>query len=399
MRATRDSGRNAIFSRTPLQVGFNLWHLWMILRLLGGHVDQPIGVLLIGYGGIGRLHALVYRTLSILYPQLPPVRLIGVVTATERGAARARAELDGVAVTTDLAAALGWPAVTLVDCCAPTGEHAALGRAALLAGKHLYCEKPLTATAAASADLAALAAERGLTGGVHYHFRSIPAIQEAQRRIAAGLLGDVLGFSARYYRASHVSPQRPFSWRMAGPGSGVLVDLGAHLIDLTHFLLGPIAHVTARTRVLVPERPLPGGGTAQVTADDDAHLSVTLASGAFGSLIASKGVPGAADDLRVEAYGRSGSLIFDSRQPDALWLAEGPDAPVGGRTIFPLSRSTPPAALPGPETPSATLQWHTAALVGFLIALANGTSPPVSLAAGLHTDQIIEAALASAQPG
>src|SRR3712207_4397482 len=124
----------------------------------------------------------------------------------------------------------------------------------------------------------------------------------------------------RYYRSSNLKRDRPLSWRFAGPGSGVLVDLGSHLIDLTLHLLGPITAVGARTRTLVAERPAQDGQLARVESDDVAWLQLELAGGGRGTLEAAKVVPGAGDDLRIEAYGAHGALVFDTRDPNALQI-------------------------------------------------------------------------------
>ena len=108
-------------------------------------MSPEIGIGLIGYGAIGRLHALCYRMLPLVYPDLPVIaRVVVVATAGAASAERARREL-GVAATTDLDALLGHPGVAVVDCCAPTGGHARIAQAALEAGKALFCEKPLAA--------------------------------------------------------------------------------------------------------------------------------------------------------------------------------------------------------------------------------------------------------------
>jgi predicted dehydrogenase len=362
----------------------------------GLSMTVEIGIGLVGYGAIGRLHALCYRLLPLTYPDLPVVaRVVAVATAGAASAERARRELE-VEATTDLRALLGHPGVALVDCCAPTGDHARIAQAALQAGKALFCEKPLAATAEEAAQIATLARERSLAGGVNYHFRQVPAIQEARRRVEAGLLGEVYGFHMRYHRSSSLRRDRPLTWRFAGPGSGVLADLGSHLIDLTLHLLGPVAAVAAHTRTVVAERPGLDGRPAPVEADDAAWLDVELAGGGRGTIAVSKLVPGAADDLRIEAYGSQGALLYDSRDPNALQIVEGTDGPMGGTSIATLSRTWPPAALPSPETPTGVIQWHLASIAAFLQAYATGAQPRPSLDDGLLVDQVIAAARRSA---
>jgi len=361
---------------------------------------QEIGVGLIGYGAIGRMHALCYRMLPLAYPDLPvAARIMAVATAGAASAERARRELGDIATTTDAGDLLRRSDVALVDCCAPTGNHARLAGEALLAGKALFCEKPLTADAAESARIVALARERGLAGGVNFHFRQVPALVEARRLVEAGLLGEPIGFHLRYYRSSNLRRDKPATWRSADPGSGVLIDLGSHLIDLVLHLLGPIATVTARTRTLVAERPGPDGQTVRIDSGDVAWLQLELAGGGHGTIEVSKLVPGAGDNLRVEAYGSQGALFFDARDPNILEGAEGASAGLGGRRIITASRTIPPAALPTPETPTGVVQWHLASIAAFLRALGDGTAPRPDLDAGLRVDRVIGAAFESAARG
>lgn len=361
---------------------------------------SKLGIGLVGYGGIGRVHALCYRMLPLAYPDLPAMpQIVAVATGGAASAERARRELGAVAATTDLDELLRDPAVAVVDCCAPTGDHARIAAAALGAGKPIYCEKPLAATAEEAAAIVDLARERGLAGGVNFHFRWAPAIQEARRRIAAGLLGEVYSFRMHYYRSSNLRRDRALTWRFAGPGSGVLFDLGSHLIDLALHLLGPIDAVAARTRTVVAERPGRDGRPAPVTSDDVAWLQLRLAGGAIGSLEASKVVPGAADDLRVEAYGERGALLFDTRDPNYLFIAEGAGAPIGGQRIATLSRTDPAASIPGSETPTGWIQWHLAALADFYGAVGAGASPSSDLESAARVQQVIDAALLSAAQG
>jgi predicted dehydrogenase len=299
-------------------------------------------------------------------------------------------------VTTSFEHLLENPAVALVDCCAPTGDHARMATATLIAGRALFCEKPLTASLEDSEQIVALALAQSLAGGMNFHFRWIPAIQEARRLIDAGLLGDVLGFHMRYYRSSNLQRDRLATWRFTGAGSGVLVDLGAHLIDMTLHLLGPIASVAAHTRTLVAQRPSADGRLIPITSDDVAWLQIELAGGGRGTIEVSKLVPGAADDLRIEVYGTHGSLTFDTRDPNSLTVAEGASAALGGRSLATFSRTTPPAALPSAETPTATIQWHLASLAAFVRSLGAGAAPQPDLQAGLAVDRVLVAAAQSA---
>jgi predicted dehydrogenase len=356
-------------------------------------MNKSLGIGLIGYGGIGRLHALCYRMLPLVYPELGPIHVVGVVAKSPATIARANRELGNIIATTDLDTLLDHPEVTLIDCCAPTDDHYAISTATLTANKALYCEKPLTANQAQSEELRLLAEQTGMTVGVHYHFRAIPALQEARRRIEQGLLGEVIGFQMRYYRASNLRTDRPLSWRFLGPSSGVLIDLGSHLIDMTQHLLGPISQVAAFPRTIHAQRRNHSGALVAISADDDVRLEVELAQGGRGTLVASKVVAGAGDDLRIEAYGTQGSLIFDTTQPNGIQIAS---ATSGSQWVNMQSRATLQATLPGSETPTATLHWHLTAIAEFIEAWRHGHVPPTDLRAALQTDRVIHAAQQSA---
>jgi predicted dehydrogenase len=269
----------------------------------------------------------------------------------------------------------------------------------IAAGKALFCEKPLAATLAESQQIVALAIQQQVIGGMNFHFRQIPALQEAKRLIEAGLLGTVIGFHLRYYRASNIKRDRPITWRFAGPGSGVLVDLGSHMLDLTSHLLGQTAWVAARMRNLVDTRLGPDGQPITIDSDDVAWMQLGLANGAIGSIAVSKLVPGAADDIRIEAYGTHGSLVYDAQDPNGLQIVDSAEALPGSRRIGTLSRTRPAASLPGGEMPTGTVAWHAASLRAFLGAYAEGREPSPSLTDGLEVDRVIAAARESAEAG
>jgi predicted dehydrogenase len=358
---------------------------------------DEIGIGLVGYGAIGRLHALCYRMLPLAYPELPPVRIAAVATASEASAERARRELGDLFTTTRLEKLLARNDVQVVDCCAPTDKHGPVALAALAANKALFCEKPLAATDSEAQAIAAAAQASGLPVGLNYHFRHCPAIEEARRLAANGLLGEVRGFHLHYSRASNLRAERPISWRFVGPGSGVLADLGSHMIDLVLHLLGPVARVSARTRVVIPERPGADGRLVPVEGDDAAWLTLELANGGLGTIAVSKLVPGAGDDVRFEAHGAHGALLFDSTDPNGLQVVEG--AAGVARRVATLSRTQPPASLPSPEGSTGVLQWHLASTASFLRSYANGSSPQPGAADGIAVDRVIAAARRSAAEG
>lgn len=358
---------------------------------------QELGIGLIGYGAIGRVHALCLKMLPMLYPSLPlRPKIVAVASGSTTSTERARQELGDIFVTTDYRELLQRDDIAVIDCCTPTGQHAEVAMAVLQAGKQLLCEKPLAATGAEAQAIAQLANERGLGGGVTYHLRFIPAIQEARRLIEGGLLGELHSFHLHYYRASNLQPDRPLTWRFAGPGSGVLQDLGSHLLDLVNYLFGPIARVNAQLRTVVPTRLGPEGKPVPVNSDDSAMLQLKLQDGALGTIEASKVVPGAADDIRIMAYGSQGSLVFDTLDPNGLLVVDGPEAAVGGRRISTLSFAVPQPVIIQAEKASGSLQWYLSTFEACCRASLGETTRLTSFSEAAHVQQVIDAAFASA---
>lgn len=357
---------------------------------------DSLGVGLIGYGAIGRMHALCYRALPLVYPDLPRTpQIVAVATASEASAERAQRELGDIFVTTDYRDLLARADVDVIDCCAPTGDHGAMALATLGAGKRLICEKPLAATGDEAAAIASLADQQQLHGSVFYHLRFIPAIQQARRLIEDGLLGEIYSFQMHYYRASNLQRDRPITWRFAGPGSGVLQDLGSHLIDLVEYLLGPATRVSARLRTMVSQRRGPDGSPITITSDDAATLQIELAGGGLGVIEASKVVPGAGDDIRIAAYGSAGALLFDTNDPNGLQVVEGTNSPVGGRRIATLSFAQPAAAILQSEKPTGALQWYLSTLEACCRAVLGESSNATSFAEAAHVQRVIDSALRS----
>lgn len=359
-------------------------------------MSHSLGIGLVGYGAIGRLHAAVLQLVPQIYPTLayrPQLRAICAGgTRSQANAGRDYPDVPQV----EYAALLADPTIDVIAICTPTGVHAAQVSQALQAGKHVMCEKPLTVDPAISATLVELATAQQRMLVLNHHFRRIPALAEARRRIAQGHLGDGISAHLRYFRASNVRADRPLTWRFAGDTGGVLVDLGSHLIDLCHYLFqSPIVRVQAELRTVIAERPDVSGVLTPVTSDDVAWLTAQLANGMRVTIEASKMVPGAADDIRVEAYGSAGSVVFDMQEVNTLQLGIATQPAAMQRTqIWNLQQ--PSASLPGAETPTGLLGWHAAAWESMLAALAGETRDVCDGVAGLIVDRVIAAARQSA---
>lgn len=370
---------------------------------------EHIGIGMAGFGMIGRVHSLGYRALPLLYPgRLPEVRLAAVATTRPATAQAASAEAGFAAGYDDVDALLADPQVQVIDVVTANDSHRAILLKAIAAGKHIYCEKPLALNGDQAREIARAAQAAGVQVGMTFNYRFIPAVIQAHELLQAGALGEIYHFRAEYLHTGYQDPQRPMSWRLrvAQSGGGALVDLGAHIIDLTRYLLGEFATVQCTTRTFVKERPRTAGSDElePVDVDDAAWLQARLASGAEGTLHASRFATGTTDDLVFEIYGRLGALRFSLM--DLNWLdwfdARRPDGPRGGERGWTRVESV--ARYPGAATPPgrAPLGWdrtHAENQYTFLRSIVQGQSPQPGINDGLRAQLVIDSAYAAAQAG
>jgi predicted dehydrogenase len=191
----------------------------------------------------------------------------------------------------------------------PNISHHAIARAALEKNLHVICEKPLAMNAAQAREMAALATSRGLATQTFFTHRALPAAVEMKRLIAEGYLGRILHANAVYFSASHLKEGKPASWRMRREeaGTGVLGDIGSHLVDMLRWWLGDFARVSAQWETFTRERP---GGA--VDGDECVSVLAQLKSGAQCTLQASKLVAGRGNFQRIELFGHRASLVYEA---------------------------------------------------------------------------------------
>ena len=224
------------------------------------------------------------------------------------------------------------PEIDIVHVCTPNHLHKEALLSAMRHQKHIYCDKPLAATAAEAGEIeAALSDYRGVAQ-MTFQYRFYPATMRAKQLIAAGALGQLLGFRVSYLHAGSASPNAPAKWKLtAASGGGVIADLASHAIDLVEWLLGPMASVSAATQIAYPERPLADNPAQKIAidAEDSVMLVAKMPSGAIGTVEATKIATGSEDELRLEIHGSLGALRFNGMDPHHLaWYDAGVTAPL-----------------------------------------------------------------------
>jgi predicted dehydrogenase len=379
---------------------------------------MTVGVAVIGAGMVGRAHANAYRQAATVFGlDQPSPRLVAVADLHEPFAADAAARYGYERAETDWRAVVEAPDVDAVSVAVANSLHREVTEAALAAGKHVLCEKPLAPSVAdGEAMVAAAAAAPGQVGAVGFTFRRSPALNALKEQVE-GALGPVRHVVGNYWCDYGFDPQRPMSWRyQGGPGSGALADIGSHMTDLGEFFCGPTAAVQGTTMAtLVTERPKPLGvavghaGGVQVSDErvpvdneDVCTFTTTYASGAVGTFSLSRVAFGHANTLKIDLFCENGTASFDLTRPAEFSIVDGgPDVAVNGaRTVFIgpwhpyVARGLP---MDFPTVGHGQNDFFVYQARAFLdqIAGVKGLPPCPDLAHGLHNLRVLEAVVAA----
>lgn len=367
-----------------------------------------VGVGIVGFGFIGKIHTYGFRNVPLFYDPPPAVpRMVGVCTSRPETAEKAR-QVGGFEFgTTRFEELLERADIDVIVVATPNDAHRNQVIAALEAGKHVYCDKPLTVSLDdARAIMSAARAHPQQVHGMSFQCRFSPATMRARQLIEEGFLGRVYHFRGNYLHAGYTDPMRPMTWRL-GPGGGCLADLGSHIIDLMRYLLGEYDSVRATLERWVDKRPAPGepGTMVPVEVDDYACLQARMKSGALGFIESSRFATGAEDDVRFEIYGERGALRWSMMDGNYLeaYDATAPGGDFGGMQGFTriatVQHYPPPSALPSPKLPIGWTRLHLHSVSDFLAAVARGEPGTANLADGAAAQAVDDAVHRSAESG
>lgn len=376
---------------------------------------RPLRIALIGHGFMGAAHSQGWRVAPRFYdlPVRPEMSLL--VGRNARGV-EASAEKWGWAETaTDWKAAVERDDIDVVDIVTPGGSHAEIAIAALEAGKHVLCEKPLANTLEEAEAMAAAAdrAGKGVFAMVGFTYRRVPAAAFARELVQSGAVGEIRQVRATYLQDWLVDPEAPLTWRLQKEhaGSGALGDLGAHAVDIAQFITGQkVTGVSGMLNTFVNERPLLGeasglSGSAasergRVTVDDLALFNGRFDGGAVGSFEATRMSTGRKNALRLEVAGSTGAISFDLENLNYLGFYDStaPDTRQGFTNIM----------VTEPEHPYLSAWWPTGHSLGyehgfvhqakdFVEAIAEGRQPEPSFADGLQVQKVLSSVARSAE--
>jgi predicted dehydrogenase len=302
---------------------------------------KDIGVGVIGYAFMGKAHTNGYRKMPMFfYPPPARPRLVALCGRTEEALAEVAKRFGFETYYTDWKDLVKDKRIQLVDNCLPNNMHAEPCIAAAEAGKNVICEKPLAGTLEEARAMYEAAEKAGVKHMTAFNYRFVPALRFAKNLISEGYIGKILQFRGVYLQEWIMDPNFPLVWRLrkSVAGSGVLGDLGAHIIDLARFLVGDITSLCGMTETFVKERPLPEDPKKKGKVDvDDAFIAmVRFKNNAIGSLESSRFCAGRKNYQRVEVHGTEGSIGFNLERLNELdvYSRKDQDDRMGFRNIL-----------------------------------------------------------------
>ncbi|WP_405866713.1 Gfo/Idh/MocA family protein [Streptomyces sp. NBC_00005] len=376
---------------------------------------DSLGVAVVGFGWMGRVHTQAYARVPHHYPQLGlRPRLVTVAEEVPGRAEEAAAQFGFASTTRDWREVAKDPRVQAVSITAPNFLHREIGVAMAEAGKHIWIEKPVGLSVADAQAVADAVAEAGVRSAVGFNYRNAPAVEAARELIASGAIGTVTHVRVRLFSDYAAHPEGALTWRYEKErgGSGVLGDLASHGADLARYLLGDIASLTADTAVFIPERARPTGATAghtrasggelgPVENEDYVNCLLRFASGARGVLEACRVSVGEQNNYGFEVHGTRGAVFWDFRRMNELGVSRGTtyqDQPVSTVYVGPgdgeFGAFQPGAANAMGYDDLKVIEAHR-----FLHSIAEGRPYGATLQDAVHSAAVLEAMVRSAESG
>ena len=370
---------------------------------------KTLGVAMIGYAFMGKAHSQAWRNVGRVYDLPAEIKMVAVCGRNAANTQEAADRLGWDGIETDWKKLLTRSDIDIIDICTPGDSHAEIAIAALNAGKHVICEKPLANTVAEAEQMVAAAnANKQVKNMVAFNYRRVPAVSLAKKMISEGKLGRIFHIRARYLQDWIVDPNFPLVWRLEKDkaGSGALGDIGAHAIDTTQFVTGQkLIGVSGLTETFIKERPLPGDYSGlqasasgnkmgKVTVDDAAVFIGKTDGGALATYEATRFATGSKNDMGFEIFGSKGSLKFSFEDMNELWYfdnTEGAETAGFQRILVTegvhpyMTAWWPPGHIIGYEHP------FTHEIKDFVENVVNNTNPEPSFADGLQVQKVLDA--------
>ncbi len=375
---------------------------------------SDIGVGLVGYKFMGRAHSNAYRQVAAFF-DVDPKPVMRAICGRDIAATQAAADkLGWESIETDYHALVARDDIGLVDVSTPGYTHRDVVLAALAAGKHVICEKPLANTLGEAREMVDAARQAGTINMVNFNYRRVPAVQFAKQLIDEGRIGKITHWRAVYLQDWLVDPMAPLAWRLKKElaGSGALGDIAAHILDLSHLLVGNVTEVVGTLDTITKQRPVEAasdGGSGlsnkagtemgDVTVDDATTFLARFENGATGTFEASRMATGRKNYNSFEINGTKGSIAFNLERLNELEVYFRDDEPgvQGFRTINVTDSMHPYANHWWPA--GHIIGWehsHTHNVVALLEGIRTGVNPSPSFEDGFQCQAVLDAVERSA---
>lgn len=355
---------------------------------------------LIGSGFMGKTHTFGFAAAARVFDLPYEVEMKTLADVSKPQAEAAAAALGFEQATDDWRTLISDPNIDLVDITAPNALHKEMALAAIAAGKHVYCEKPLAPLASDAREMAESAEAAGVKTQVGFNYLCNPMLACARDMIAGGELGEI-----RTYRAVHAEDymadaSSPFTFRHDRAGGGALADIGSHALATAEFLLGPISRVMGDCVTAISERPDGKGGRRAVEVDDVGRAFLAFENGATGSVEANWIATGRKMQHDFEVYGTKGALVFTQERFNELHFYSVADAP--GQRGFRRIEAGPDHPPYGRFCVASGHQLgfndlKAIEVAGYLDAIADKHPEPFNFRAGLRIQTLVETIQKSSQ--
>jgi predicted dehydrogenase len=357
---------------------------------------------LIGTGFMGKTHVFGFTSAPRVFDLPFDLELHTVADITDAAAERARKTLGFAHATSDWRTIMDKPEIDLVSITAPNAFHKAMSLAAIAAGKHVYCEKPLAPQARDALEMTLAAEAAGVKTQVGFNYLCNPMLALAREMIEAGELGEIRGYRGLHAEDYMADASGPWGFRHDPAGGGALADLGSHALATAEFLCGPVARVMGDCVTLIGTRPDGKGGTRAVEVDDVGRAFLRFESGATGSIEGNWIATGRKMQHDFEVYGTKGALAFSQEHFNVLHYFSTADSK--GRQGFRRIEAGPEHApyglfcvAPGHQLGFNDLK--AIEVAAFINAIADKTPEPFSFRKGLRIQTLIEAIHRSSTEG
>jgi predicted dehydrogenase len=364
---------------------------------------KTLGIGIIGTGFMGKAHAFAYRAALAAFPGIPAPRLEAIADVNGAAAEQAAHQYGFKRWSTDWKSIVDDPDIQVVSITTPNTLHKEMALAAIAAGKHVHCEKPLAPTVAEAETMMTTAEAKGIMTQVGYNYIKNPLLKLARQMVEAGELGEITSFRGIHAEDYMADPEGIYTWRLDPVGGpGVVADLGSHIVGMARFLLGPITEVNADLETVVKTRPVVPGSAERkpVLVDDVARLIVRFAKGFGGTLEASWVSTGRKMQLGFELTGSKGSLVFNQeRFNELLYYKAGGDPRHGGFTRIEAGPQHAPygqfCVAPGHQLGFNDLK--TIEIAEFLGAIGGGAMNGPDFREAWEIQKVVETAVQSAR--